>query len=62
MVKPQTVDDRVHTSRQRAAYLPPPCSDCGSNLIAHWFDVQAAGPNRMFRLAYLFCGNSCEDR
>ena len=51
-----------YTPRQRAAYLPPLCPVCRGTLIPHWLDAEASGPNRMFRLAYTFCANGCEDR
>jgi hypothetical protein len=61
--EPPKSDETVYTSRQRAVYLAPLCTACSTGLIPQWIDAaKAAGPNRMFRLAYTFCGNGCEDR
>ncbi|WP_139228858.1 hypothetical protein [Blastococcus tunisiensis] len=62
MDETQQIDNRVYTAWQRTTYVPPLCPACGTALIPQWLDVEAAGPNRMFRLTYAFCCNSCEDR
>ena len=62
MDEPSSIDDATYTPYQRATYLPPLCPVCCTELIPHWLAAGSAGPNRMFRLAYVFCRNGCEDR